>query len=64
MLIILSPAKTLDFEETNISLSTTIPEYIPQSSELIQILKKYSVQDLSELMSLSDKLAALNVARY
>jgi len=64
MLIILSPAKTLDFEEVDTLLPTSLPEFIPQSHELIQILKKYSVQEISELMSLSDKLSALNVARY
>jgi uncharacterized protein len=64
MLIILSPAKTLDYEEMVSPLPTTLPNFIPQSSELIQILKKFSVQEVAELMDLSDKLSALNVARY
>jgi hypothetical protein len=64
MLIILSPAKTLDFDELQLSLPNTLPEFIPQASQLIGELKKYSTQDIASLMSLSDKLAALNVTRY
>jgi len=64
MLIILSPAKTLDFDEFKLSLPNTLPQFIPQASQLISELKKYSTQDIASLMTLSDKLAALNVTRY
>ena len=64
MLIILSPAKTLDFDEYELSLPNTLPEFIPEASQLITELKKFSTQDIASLMSLSDKLAALNAARY
>lgn len=64
MLIILSPAKTLDFEAQPLPLPSTLPEFIPQASQLVSLLKKFSVQDIADLMSLSDKLAALNAGRY
>jgi cytoplasmic iron level regulating protein YaaA (DUF328/UPF0246 family) len=64
MLTVLSPAKTLDFDRVDIPVSTTLPDFVKETSELITDLKKFSVQEISELMSLSDKLAALNVARY
>jgi cytoplasmic iron level regulating protein YaaA (DUF328/UPF0246 family) len=64
MLIILSPAKTLDFDEFELSLPNTLPEFIPEAGQLITELKKLSTQDIASLMTLSDKLAALNAARY
>jgi len=64
MLIILSPAKTLDFDEQELSLPNTLPEFIPEASQLITELKKFSTQEIASLMSLSDKLAALNASRY
>jgi len=64
MLIVISPAKTLDFETAPITSSHTFPRFVDQSQQLIDTLKKLSVQDIAELMKLSDKLASLNVARY
>lgn len=68
MLFLLSPAKSLDYD-------TPIPAEIPAtqphfesprgpSVELIKLLREKSPLQISELMHLSDKLSALNVARY
>lgn len=64
MLSILSPAKTLDFETPSTTRDVTQPDYLEQSRTLIDILRDYSPQQLSELMGISDKLAGLNAARY
>lgn len=64
MLMILSPAKTLDYESPVPALPLTTPDFVKESSALIAILRELSVQDVAGLMSLSDKLAALNVARF
>ncbi|WP_110597886.1 peroxide stress protein YaaA [Salinicola lusitanus] len=64
MLSILSPAKTLDFETPPTTRDVTQPDYLDLSRELIDILRGYSPQQLSELMGISDKLAGLNAARY
>ena len=64
MLFLLSPAKSLDYDTPAGELPHTTPQFIAQSSELIDVLKKKSPQAVAELMDLSDKLAALNVARY
>ncbi|MCT8468189.1 peroxide stress protein YaaA [Chromohalobacter canadensis] len=64
MLSVISPAKTLDFETPPTTATYTQPEYLEQSAELIEILRDYSPQRLSELMGISDKLAGLNAARY
>ena len=64
MIIVLSPAKTLDFETPAHVDTHTQPDMLAQSQELIEQLREVSPQDLAVLMKLSDKLAALNVARY
>jgi cytoplasmic iron level regulating protein YaaA (DUF328/UPF0246 family) len=64
MLFLLSPAKSLDYDTPAGALPHTLPGFPVQSAELIEVLKKKSPQQIAELMSLSDKLAGLNVARY
>lgn len=64
MLAILSPAKTLDYESPVPDLSLTQPAFLPQTKALIQLLRMLSPQEVGTLMGISDKLAALNVARY
>jgi hypothetical protein len=64
MLFLISPAKTLDYETPLGELPHTRPQFLAQSAELIGVLKKKSPQQIASLMSLSDSLAALNVARY
>lgn len=64
MLIVISPAKTLDFENDAVTTNYTQPRFLPQSQQLIDGLKTLSVGDVATLMKLSDKLAALNVARF
>lgn len=64
MLFVLSPAKTLDYETPAPTDKFTIPQFLDRSGDLIEVLRGYSPQDLAKLMSLSDHLAALNVARY
>ncbi|MFC3284270.1 peroxide stress protein YaaA [Litchfieldella rifensis] len=64
MLSVISPAKTLDFETSPTTTTCTQPEFLDRSQVLIDILRDYSPQQLSELMGISDKLAGLNAARF
>ncbi|WP_031408383.1 peroxide stress protein YaaA [Thiomonas sp. FB-Cd] len=64
MLIVLSPAKTLDFTSAIPELPVTQPRFIPQAAELIKILREKSPAELSSLMHISDKLSTLNAQRY
>ena len=64
MLIVLSPAKTLDFESPIKVNKTTEPDFIPRSAELISTLRTMPPAQIASLMSISDSLAQLNVARY
>lgn len=63
MLLVISPAKTLNFERTNLATYTE-PTLLKQSKQLIGILKKMKVNDLRTLMDISEKLAIENVDRF
>ena len=64
MLIVISPAKTLDFQKETSNEDFSIPENLDKSELLINTLKKKSPKKLSELMSISPKLGQLNYERY
>jgi uncharacterized protein len=64
MLLLLSPAKSLDFDTPAHVKPTGNPPFLAESAELVALLKQKSAADIAELMSLSDELAALNVGRY
>jgi len=64
MIILLSPAKTLDFENPALEKTCTEPEFLSLSKHLIAGLSKMSNEEISKLMGISDKLAALNSERY
>jgi cytoplasmic iron level regulating protein YaaA (DUF328/UPF0246 family) len=63
MKIIISPAKSLDFESTVPTSLHTMPRFLEQSAKLNQKLKTLSKNKLADLMSISDDLAALNYER-
>ncbi|MBS1254783.1 MAG: hypothetical protein MAG581_00579 [Deltaproteobacteria bacterium] len=64
MLMIISPAKTLDFESPATTDSHSIPDYLENSAELIGIMKKKSSKKLMNLMQISQNIAELNVERF
>ena len=63
MKLVLSPAKSLDFETQLPTAKTTQPEFLNQSERLNKELKKKSVKALSELMKISKDLSQLNYER-
>ncbi len=65
MLILLSPAKSLDLDTPlPPGLPHTLPLFRQDAAQLIEVLRAFSPQQVATLMHLSDALAALNVARY
>ncbi len=64
MLILLSPAKALDYETPPHVATCTQPAYLDRSAELIEQLRQLSPAEIAELMHLSDSLARLNFQRY
>ena len=63
MKIIISPAKSLDFESKVPTSLHTQPRFLDQSKKLNKKLKTLSKKNLSELMKISDDLSALNYDR-
>ena len=64
MIIVLSPAKTLDFSTPPTTTGHTQPSLLDQSQLLIRQLRKLSPVDIGKLMGISDQLAVLNATRY
>lgn len=64
MLIVLSPAKTLDYITPSITGKHSRPQFVEHSAELISTLKQLSPAQIASLMRISDPLALLNVDRY
>jgi len=63
MIAVVSPAKNLDFK-SEINFKGTQPRLTECTNELIEVMRKKSVDEVSELMSISRQLAGLNVHRY
>ena len=64
MLVLLSPAKKLDYDSSVRTTKHTQPLFVEQAQGLIDVLKTKSASEVASLMSLSDNLAKLNVERY
>ncbi len=63
MLVLLSPAKTLDYSDADYGFHSK-PRLLKDSAELVEVLKKKKSSDLQELMKVSEKIADLNVERF
>lgn len=64
MLIVVSPAKTLDYESPLATNTYTQPELVDHSVELIEQCRQLTPADIATLMKVSDKIAGLNAARF
>ncbi|HHX35134.1 MAG TPA: peroxide stress protein YaaA [Gammaproteobacteria bacterium] len=64
MLMVISPAKTLDYTSPLATEEFSQPRFLEQSSQLIDVVRELAPNELAELMKISDKLAGLNVARF
>ena len=63
MLLVISPAKTLDYSDPEFTAHTQ-PDFPSEVKDLVGVLKKKSTSEISKLMHLSDSLASLNEERY
>jgi cytoplasmic iron level regulating protein YaaA (DUF328/UPF0246 family) len=64
MLIVLSPAKSLDLDTPSPTKEHTLPAFAGRAAQLIGVLRDLSPGQVGDLMHISDQLAVLNVARY
>jgi cytoplasmic iron level regulating protein YaaA (DUF328/UPF0246 family) len=64
MLMVISPAKSLDFSAAPPGVGATTPAMAADIAELAKVTRKLRQADLKRLMSISDKLALLNYERF
>lgn len=64
MLIVLSPAKTLDYQTPPVTDQHSLPARLDESELLVQLLRGLDEADLAALMNISPALAQLNLARF
>ena len=64
MLLLLSPAKKLDYDSTLPDRTHTQPLFVDDAKKLIKVLKTKTADEVGALMSISEALAQLNVERY
>ena len=64
MKLVISPAKSLDFETPLPTQNFTQPQFLKQSETLNKLLRKKSAKDISTLMKVSDNIGQLNYDRF
>ena len=64
MIVLLSPAKSLDFSTPARTTEASLPDFLDRSQLLVDTLRTLSPAELASLMGISDPLAMLNATRY
>ncbi len=64
MLIVISPAKTLDYETPSITNRYSQSDYLQEAIQLVEQMRHCSAAEISAIMGVSDKIAQLNVSRF
>ena len=64
MLILLSPAKTLNFDKGKLPGDHSLPLFIKDASVLVERLRQMTPDGIASLMKVSEKLAHLNYERF
>ncbi|NQX92211.1 MAG: peroxide stress protein YaaA [Flavobacteriales bacterium] len=64
MIVLLSPAKTLDFETEPVTTSASQPVFQEETQYLVQKLRKLSSKQIGKLMSVNPEIADTNYQRY
>ncbi len=64
MIIVISPAKTLDLDTPLPTDRYTLPDFLDDAAELVETMRRYSALDIAEIMKVSMKIAELNHQRF
>ena len=64
MLVIISPAKTLDYSPLESKVGFSEPSFISKSESLVKEMRNYDPEMISELMKISENLGFLNFERF
>ena len=63
-MIIISPSKNLDLNEEVLKINHSLPQFLPESKQLIKKIKNLNANQIKSLMKISDSLAKLNFDRF
>jgi len=61
MLILLSPAKIMNFKPEKLISEFTLPEYLKDAGKLIELLRNLNKEELSKLLEINSNLTDLNL---
>lgn len=64
MIIVLSPAKRLNFSDPVLTAHYSVPDYVEESTAIMNRLKKLNASGIKKLMNVNDTLAELNYERF
>lgn len=64
MIALLSPAKSLDYESKLPTRKSSQPRMLDRAEELVEVMHSKTIDEVADLMSISEDLAAVNVRRY
>jgi len=64
MIIILSPSKTMNFEDQVTATKYSSPVFQREAQTLVQTLQQFKPEDIKKLMDVNDKIAELNYQRF
>ena len=64
MLIVISPAKTLDYSPLNTAIGFSEPSFIGKTESLVKEMRNYDPEMISSLMKISENLGFLNFERF
>ncbi len=64
MIIILSPSKTMNFEDQVTANKYSSPVFQREAQTLVQTLQQFKPEDIKKLMDVNDKIAELNYQRF
>ena len=64
MLVVLSPAKSLDFETPVRSTKHTVPDFLDRAEVIVERARKLTRPRMKSLMGISDELARVNLERF
>lgn len=63
MIIVISPAKTLDMSKNNEDIVASSPRYLDKSQNIMSVLRELNPEEIGKLMKISVKLSELNYIR-
>ena len=64
MIVVLSPAKTLDYSFSESENNFSVPQFLDRSKTIVDVVKTLNKKELSKLMNVSDKISELNHERF